>query len=106
MVTSAYLLTICPAGDTCSLVSLLGNEDTAEEQTLHTRQLGLLGKLSGPQTSPGLHPSSASALGLPVNPHPSSQLVLTVAVWKISVALGTGGTVLSREVGSAVTAAC
>lgn len=29
-----------------------------------------------------------------------------VAVWKISVALGTGGTVLSREIGSAVTAAC
>lgn len=29
-----------------------------------------------------------------------------VAVWKISIALGTGGTVLSREVGSAVTAAC
>lgn len=29
-----------------------------------------------------------------------------VAVWKISVALSTGGTVLSREVGSAVTAPC
>lgn len=104
-----HLLTICPAGSTCSPV-WLGEEDAAEggdterqpgrlSTTGHAGRTG--GSTLGPPHLPGLWGPSPG----PPTPPPPQADALTVAAREAGEALGTRVAALPGEVGPAVAAA-
>lgn len=99
-----HLLTICPAGSTCSPVSLEEKEGAAEGRD----STGWPGRLSAAReagrtagSTPG--PPQGSGDCGPAPPPPAD--ALTVAVREAGEALGTRVAALAREVGPAVAAA-
>ena len=112
-----HLLTICPAGNTCSPVSLWEEEGTAERGDSTCQQGGVSTRLPGsPHITSGTSrmkgfpplPTGSSPVSgdtqVPVHP-PIPSYALTVAVWEVSEAFSTRVASRPREVWPAVAAA-
>ena len=112
-----HLLTICPAGNTCSPVSLWEEEGTAVRGHSMCQRGGVstwlpgsphitsgTGRMKGfPPLPTGSSPVSGDTQVPAHSPHPS--YALTVAVWEVSEAFSTRVASRPREVWSAVAAA-
>lgn len=99
-----HVLTICPAGSTCSPVSLGEKEGTAEgrDSTGQPRQLGAARGADGTEGSAPGPPQGSGDCGPATHPPADA---LTVAARETGEALGAGTAALAREVGPAVAAA-